>query len=246
MERIIGLDVGDRRIGIAVSDELGIIAQPIGTLSSTGWGPDVRYIKNLADSYGAHRMVLGLPQQMDGNEGSQAEKVRAFGHQLEKAGLTVEYWDERLTSVSAERVLLEGGLSRKDRRAHIDKTAAALILQSYMDANSRPKEEEKHMSEARENIVELIGEDGEAVSFEHLMTLEYEGNNYIVLTPVSEDEQNEEADVIIMRVSKDDKGVDCYVLEENEDTMQAVFDRFVELVEEEDDAIPVDDDESDE
>lgn len=245
MERIVGLDVGDRRIGIAVSDELGMIAQPIGTLSSTGWGPDVRYIKNLADSYGAKRVVCGLPQQLDGSEGLQAEKVRAFGLQLEKAGLTVEYWDERLTSVSAERVLLEGGLSRKDRRAHIDKTAAALILQSYLDANSRPKKEEKPMPE-KENIVELIGEDGEAVSFEHLMTLDYEGNNYIVLTPVPEDEQSEEADVIIMRVSKDEQGADCYVLEEDEAIMQAVFDRFVELIEEEDDAIPPDEDDDDE
>lgn len=246
MERIVGLDVGDRRIGIAVSDELGMIAQPIGTLSSTGWGPDVRYIKNLADSYGARRVVCGLPQQLDGSEGPQAEKVRAFGRQLEKAGLTVEYWDERLTSVSAERALLEGGLSRKDRRAHIDKTAAALILQSYMDANSRPKEEEISMSETQENIVELIGEDGEAVSFEHLMTLDYEGNNYIVLTPVPEDDQSEEADVIIMRVSKDENDVDCYLLVEDEAILQAVFDRFVELIEEEDDAIPSDEDESDE
>lgn len=245
MERIVGLDVGDRRIGIAVSDELGMIAQPIGTLSSTGWGPDVRYIKNLADSYSARHVVCGLPQQLNGSEGIQAEKVRAFGNQLEKAGLFVEYWDERLTSVSAERALLEGGLSRKERKAHIDKTAAALILQSYLDANSRPKEEEKPMSETQENIVELIGEDGEAVSFEHLMTLEYEENKYIVLTPVSEDEQSEEADVIIMRVSTDEEGVDCYLLEEDEAILQAVFDRFVELIEKEDDA-PSEEEETDE
>ena len=135
-ERILALDVGDARIGVAVSDPLGIIAQPIGLVTRVGWGPDIAKITEFADQYGTRTLLCGLPLNMDGSAGGQADKVRAFAQQLEKKGFTVTFWDERMTTVTAERALIEGGVHRADRKRLVDKTAAAVILQAYLDANA--------------------------------------------------------------------------------------------------------------
>ena len=136
MERILALDVGDVRIGVAVSDPLGIIAQPVGLVTRVGWGPDIAKITEFADQYGTRTLLCGLPLNMDGSAGGQADKVRAFAQQLEKKGFTVTFWDERMTTVTAERTLIEGGVHRADRKRLVDKTAAAVILQAYLDANA--------------------------------------------------------------------------------------------------------------
>ena len=136
MERILALDVGDACIGVAVSDPLGIIAQPIGLVTRVGWGPDIAKITEFADQYGTRTLLCGLPLNMDGSAGGQADKVRAFAQQLEKKGFTVTFWDERMTTVTAERALIEGGVHRADRKRLVDKTAAAIILQAYLDANT--------------------------------------------------------------------------------------------------------------
>lgn len=136
MERILALDVGDARIGVAVSDPLGIIAQPVGLVTRVGWGPDIAKITEFAEQYGTCALLCGLPLNMDGSAGGQAEKVRAFAQQLEKKGFTVTFWDERMTTVTAERALIEGGVHRADRKRLVDKTAAAVILQAYLDANA--------------------------------------------------------------------------------------------------------------
>ena len=106
MERILALDVGDARIGVAVSDPLGIIAQPVGLVTRVGWGPDIAKITEFADQYGTRTLLCGLPLNMDGSAGGQADKVRAFAQQLEKKGFTVTFWDERMTTVTAERALI--------------------------------------------------------------------------------------------------------------------------------------------
>ncbi len=134
MGRILALDVGDRRIGVAVSDALGITAQPLCVVERVGWGPDARRIESLAAEHNTRTILCGLPLNMDGTPGQQAEKVKAFAQVLEKAGLNVVFWDERLTTVTAERVLIEGGLRREERRGVVDKTAAAVILQAYLAA----------------------------------------------------------------------------------------------------------------
>ncbi|MCL1964112.1 MAG: Holliday junction resolvase RuvX, partial [Firmicutes bacterium] len=111
-ERILALDVGDRRIGIAVSDPLGLTAQPVGMVERVGWGPDVRAVARHAEAYGTHTLLCGLPRNMDGSYGPQAGKVRAFAERLTAAGFTVLFWDERMTTLTAERVLIEGGVRR--------------------------------------------------------------------------------------------------------------------------------------
>ena len=132
-ERILALDIGDRRIGIAVSDPTRTIASPVEVLNRIGWGPDVRHIAELCVRYETTEILSGLPLNMDGSEGFQAQKVREFCAQLEKAGLKVYYQDERLTTVTAEEALLEDNMSRLDRKSHVDKVAAAVILRQWLD-----------------------------------------------------------------------------------------------------------------
>jgi len=136
-ERIICLDIGDVRIGVAVSDPSGMLATPLEVIHRVGWGPDTRRIKAICDQYETNRIVSGLPLNMDGSEGFQAEKVRQFCQQLEKAGLTVFFQDERLTTVTAEDALLEGNLSRAARKERVDKVAAAVILREWLDAHPK-------------------------------------------------------------------------------------------------------------
>ena len=135
MGRIVALDVGDRRIGIAVSDETRLIASPHSVYTRVGYTPDVKFLQNLYQQLSADLIVCGLPRNMDGSVGFQAEKVRAFAKKLTEAGLPVVFQDERLSTVSAHQALIEGGMRREDRKGTVDKVAAAVILQTYLDAN---------------------------------------------------------------------------------------------------------------
>ncbi len=131
--RIAAFDVGDVRIGVAVSDELGLTAQGIGVVERVGWRRDMEALASLLAPYTPDRLVVGLPRNMNGSEGPQAAKVRAFAERAAAhLGLPLDYWDERLTTVAAERVLLEADMSRRRRRQVIDKVAATLILQGYL------------------------------------------------------------------------------------------------------------------
>lgn len=139
--RILALDVGDVRIGVAVSDPTGTIAQPLEVYRRVGYGPDSRYVAELCRRMGCESVLLGLPLNMDGSVGPQAQKVKDFGAVLEKAGLTVRYQDERLTTVMAEAVLIDSGVRREDRRRHVDKLAATVILEQWLASQGRRKEE---------------------------------------------------------------------------------------------------------
>lgn len=134
---MMGLDYGERRIGVALSDPLGLTAQPLVTLERTAsLTADLGSIAALARRHAVTRFVLGLPLSLDGTRGQRARDVEGFARRLEKAsGVPVESWDERLTSVQAERALLEADLSRRRRRQVIDRAAAVLILQSWLDAH---------------------------------------------------------------------------------------------------------------
>ena len=130
--RILALDVGDKRIGVAVSDPTRTIASPLETYARVGYGPDARYIKALCERYETAEVLLGLPLNMDGSAGAQADKTRAFGSVLSEAGLQVFYTDERLTTVTAHRALIEGNMRREERKLHVDKVAAAVILEQWL------------------------------------------------------------------------------------------------------------------
>ena len=133
-ERVLALDIGDVRIGVAVSDPSRTIASPVEVIRRIGWGPDVRHILEICAHYDTKIILSGLPLNMDGSEGFQAEKVKLFCSQLEKAGFTVYYQDERLSTVVAEDALLEDNMTRESRKQVVDKVAAAVILQQWLDA----------------------------------------------------------------------------------------------------------------
>ena len=137
-----GIDIGSRRFGVAVSDAKGIFAQPFTTLSAgKGGALPVDQLAELVAEKNITGIVVGLPQRMDGTHGPEAEAAEALAEQIRGVlGLRVELWDERLTSVQADRVLVAAGVRRKKRKAVTDRIAAALILQSFLDR--QPSESE--------------------------------------------------------------------------------------------------------
>ena len=132
--RILAVDLGDARIGLAISDILGITANPLETYKRKGDHRDAEYVAKLANDRQCQRIVLGLPINMDGTEGIRVEKTRAFAEEMKQhTSIEIDYEDERLTTVVAESVLIEAGVRREKRKEVIDKLAATIILRSYMD-----------------------------------------------------------------------------------------------------------------
>ena len=134
--RIVGLDLGAARVGVAVSDPLGITAQPAGFFPRSGPRGDVQEVRALILLNDATRVVIGLPLLLSGESGAKADEAREFAQRLRDAlEIEVDLWDERLTTVQAERLLIEGNVRRERRRTAVDAIAAALILQSWLDAH---------------------------------------------------------------------------------------------------------------
>ena len=142
--RILGLDFGSKTVGVAVSDGLLLTAQGVETIErkdESKLRKTCARIEELIAEYEVTEIVLGLPKNMNNTEGERVEKTKAFGEMLERrTGLPVHYWDERLTTVAAEQILMESGVRRENRKSVIDKVAAGLILQGYLDC-LRTKEE---------------------------------------------------------------------------------------------------------
>ena len=135
--RILGLDVGSKTIGVAVSDPLGITAQGLETIRRQNKRLDFEHLARIIQQYSVSEIVVGYPLRLSGVEGTQSEKMRQFAEELRKRfGLPVHLWDERLTSSEANRILREADLSIKKRAGAVDRMAAVLILQSWMEARS--------------------------------------------------------------------------------------------------------------
>ena len=243
--RVICLDVGERRIGVAVSDLLDLTAQGVETIWTRGLERDVERVVALCQQYETDRVLCGLPKNMDGTEGFQAERVRQFAQRLTEQGLNVRFEDERLTTKLATSLLIEGDVRRQKRRDVVDKLAATYILQSFLDRGGWRDEAHKnylrsvyHMSEnnheldmEREDIVQLVDEDGNEVDFEHLMTLEHKGRTYICLVPVEPMEDVEEDELVILRIETDADGNDVYATIEDDAELDEVFEKYLEIAE---------------
>lgn len=140
MKRVMALDVGDKRTGAAISDELGITAQPLGVHQRTGYKSDLEWIRGFMKEYDIERLVVGLPLNMNGSRGERAMAAERYAEKLRAdTGLEVSLWDERMTTMEAERFLIEAGMSRMKRKKKIDQTAASLILSGWLSANAWPK-----------------------------------------------------------------------------------------------------------
>ena len=132
--RILAIDLGDRRIGLAIGDALQITAHGLPTAERRNKRDDLNYIKSLVKKHEASLIVIGHPINMDGSRGPAAEKAERFAAALEKhIGIPVELWDERLTTVEAGELLRQSGMNREERKQRVDQMAARLILQSYLD-----------------------------------------------------------------------------------------------------------------
>ena len=144
--RILALDVGARRIGLAVSDPLGITAQGLDTLHRTNKRGDLAHLESLIREYSVSAIVVGYPLRMSGQPGAQAEKVSAFAEELRRRfGLPVHLWDERLTSAQANRVLRQSEISIRRRGQAVDRLAAVLILQNFLESRiPHPTADEKN------------------------------------------------------------------------------------------------------
>ncbi|GGF91008.1 Holliday junction resolvase RuvX [Paenibacillus aceti] len=136
--KILGLDYGDARIGVAISDELGWTAQGLEVIERRREGADLERIAELVQRHEVEEVVVGLPKNMNGTIGPRGEICKAFAEQLhDMLQMPVHLWDERLTTVSAHRTLIEADVSRKKRKGVVDKMAASLILQNYLDSKSK-------------------------------------------------------------------------------------------------------------
>ena len=132
--RILAVDFGDRRTGLALSDESRFLASGIGTISPGGIAATVAAVARTAAERGAVAAVVGLPRNMDGSEGARADRCREFAGLLAgAAGIPVAMTDERLTTVAADKAMMEAGIRREDRKEHVDRIAACFILQGYLD-----------------------------------------------------------------------------------------------------------------
>lgn len=139
--RLLGLDIGEARVGVAVSDPSGAIASPLAVLDARSLARDIRPLQEIVKTYEAAGLVVGLPLGMNGAEGRQAAAVRAVGDRLGRAlGLPVTYADERLSSAQASRAMGAGGVEAKKQRGRLDMVAAAIILQAHLDATRRAAE----------------------------------------------------------------------------------------------------------
>jgi len=136
--RLLGLDYGSHRIGTALSDPLGVTAQPLPAIRRRGERRDIEAIGDLVREYSVDGVVLGLPLMLNGTEGEQAKRARAFGERIaERLGVPVTTWDERMTTVQAERHLIASGVRREKRKELRDSLSALLLLQSLLDFRNR-------------------------------------------------------------------------------------------------------------
>jgi len=142
VRRVLALDVGSVRIGVALSDPLGIVAQPFEVIDRRETEPFARILALIAE-HGVERVIVGRPVRLSGEAGQAVAAIEAFVRELTpKVSVPIELWDERLSTAQAERAMIEGGARRDKRRQNIDKVAAAIILQSYLDATAPVAEEE--------------------------------------------------------------------------------------------------------
>lgn len=139
--RALGLDIGAERVGVAVSDPAGSVASPVTVLDARRLSGDATAFVRLLEDYEPELLVVGLPITLGGEQGPQADAVRAVAERLGRvAGVPVEYWDERLSSAEARRLMRESGMNDREQRGSVDKVAAAIVLQGWLDARRAARE----------------------------------------------------------------------------------------------------------
>ncbi len=245
--RIVAFDIGDKRIGVAVSDPFNEYAIPCETYFRTGnFFEDLEAVLNIAREAGAAEIVCGLPLNADGTESVQTRKTARFVAMLrDKSPFPVFTEDERYTTREARRDLVFTGVSAKKdkRKKNVDSISAAYILETYL-ANRKKGEDDMSMKEERndyedeDNIVELVDEDGNTQRFEHVGTIEYKGEWYCFFTPEKteeseDDEDGDEVAVFHLVGEEDDERLETI---EDDALLDEVFAEFCNQYEDSEDA----------
>lgn len=258
MERFLCLDIGDKRIGVAVSDPFNSYALPVNTYTRKNLKTDLQYMCALAKEKAATAFVCGLPVNFDGTPSVQTEKARFFIEKLKDAsGLTVYAVDERCSTCAATETLISQGKNREERKAVVDSLAAAEILQGFLNeknqkgVNKMDKENKKHAHAhdcdcgcehdhdehcdcgcEDEEIVELTADDGRKLKFYFVGTIEYKGKNYSAFEPAEQIDGIDDDDLIIFELSGDDEETAELLPIEDEGLLNEVFEEFCRVLEE--------------
>lgn len=209
--RIMGLDYGDKTIGIAVSDILGVTAQSKGTIRRSSLQADLGILNKYIVTYQIKEIVVGLPRNMNGSLGARAQKTEQFVNFLKKRiDLPINYWDERLSSAEAERLLINAELNRDKRKKVVDQVAAAIILQGYLDFVQKTKKRKGEMKMTEEGSFWIDEEEGVLVikdeNGEERFIIDDElyldEHRYLVLVP-EELAEDEESEALLLKVIVD-------------------------------------------
>ncbi len=262
VERFLCLDIGDKRIGVAVSDPFNTYSLPVETYSRKNLKTDLEHIASLVKQKEITALVCGLPVNFDGTDSIQTTRAKFFIDKLKEL-LKIEIFsvDERCTSIEAEETLISQGKSRQERKLYVDSLAAASILQGFLNDKNRKvnkgdikmSDKEKKCTcgcdehcdcehehehdcdcgcECDDEIVELTTEDGKKLKFYFVGTIEYKGKNYSAFEPAEQIDGIEEDDLIIFELSGDDEETADLLPVEDEALLDEVFEEFCRILEE--------------
>ncbi|MDD6994895.1 MAG: Holliday junction resolvase RuvX [Candidatus Borkfalkiaceae bacterium] len=224
-KRVVAFDIGEKRIGVAVSDPFGTYAVPCDTYVRTGkFGEDVANTARIAKEKGAVKIVCGLPFNADGTESAQTKRTRRFIEILKKeTELPVETEDERYTTLAARETQIQAGIARKDKKKTVDSIAASYILEAYLSKRNQEEiarngngfarggenmktKETLTAEEEEEHVITLTDDEGNEVEYYHIATLPYKGETYCFFQKAEIETEEDEDEVVIYRLSEDDEG----------------------------------------
>ena len=238
--RIMCLDYGDARIGIAFSDLLGLTATPYQVYKTKGTELDIEYLSQLAKKNDANLVVIGMPYSLDGSENERTAITKSFGQKLgEVSNLKVIYEDERLSSYEAEQLLRERKVPPMQRKQYLDMLSAAVILESYLKNNKGEwKMEEKKelgimdilLDEDNEDPITLYDENDKAVRFDQVAIIPLDNKLYAILKPIDPMEGVADDEAIVFYVNEDGDGDATLEIETDEPTAIMVFDEYYKLL----------------
>lgn len=236
--KLLGVDFGLKRVGLSVCDGMRILATPLPAVKTSSMRVSIDAVAKAAADNGVGGIIVGLPLNLDGSESVQSGRVRAFARNLEKeSGLKVELFDERLTTVAADELLVEAGVKNAESRARlVDSMSATVILQGYIDSKKNQTENNIMAENEKERDVEVFDEDevitltddeGKPVDFYEVACIEYKGEFYALMQPVEPMEGLGEDEALIFKVREEDEDNDVFEPVFDEEILEAVFNEYL-------------------
>ena len=232
MRRILGLDYGTKTVGVALSDELHITAQPLETITrkdANKLRKTYARIEELVKEYNVEKIVLGLPKNMNNTVGERGEDTLSFRDALvRRTGLEVILWDERLTTVASEKVLMESGVRRENRKKVIDQIAASMILQGYLDSL-----QEEQTKSKKDSKILFLDDDGQEIEFNVIEQTTIAGQTYLLVEDCEASSEDESVVLIMKEVQLEDDYVSYEIVEDDKelDMISDIFNALLDGLE---------------